>query len=88
MAIIGTGNAQADVTKIARNVQKLLKEKGSELAYDDLLAIKSLGPAKATQVMAGYELWRRQFEVSERPIIDSPEKAVTQLAEILHGDWK
>ena len=82
MAIIGSGTAQADVTKIARDVQKLLKEKGSELAYDDLLTIKSLGPAKATQIMAAFELWRRQFEVSERPIIDSPEKAVAQLADI------
>ena len=82
MAIIGSGNAQADVTKIARDVQKLIKEKGSELTYEDLLTIKSLGPAKATQIMAGFELWRRQFEVSERPIIDSPEAAVTQLADI------
>lgn len=82
MAMIGSGNAQADVTKIARDVQKLLKEKGSELMYEDLLTIKSLGPAKATQIMAGFELWRRQFEVSERPIIDSPEKAVQQLVDI------
>ncbi len=82
MAIIGSGNAQADVTKIARDVQKLLKDKGSELTHEDLLAVKSLGPAKATQIMAGFELWRRQFEVSERPIIDSPEKAVGQLADI------
>ncbi len=82
MAIIGSGTAQADVTKIAREVQKLLKEKGSELAYEDLLSVKSLGPAKATNIMAGYELWRRQFEVSERPIIDSPEKAVEQLIDI------
>ncbi|HEX7483692.1 MAG TPA: DNA repair protein RadC [Candidatus Saccharimonadales bacterium] len=82
MAIIGSGNAEADVTKIARDVQKLVKEKGSELTYEDLLTIKSLGPAKAAQIMAGFELWRRQFEVSERPIIDSPEKAVAQLADI------
>ncbi len=82
MAIIGSGNAQADVTKIARDVQKLLQEKGSELSYEDLLTVKSLGPAKATQIMAGFELWRRQFEVSERPIIDSPEKAVEQLTDI------
>lgn len=82
MAIIGSGTAQADVTKIARDAQRLLKEKGSALTYDDLLTIKSLGPAKATQIIAGYELWRRQFEVSERPIIDSPEKAVAQLADI------
>lgn len=82
MAIIGSGTAQADVTKIAREVQKLLKEKGSELTYEDLLSVKSLGPAKATNIMAGFELWRRQFEVSERPIIDSPEKAVEQLSDI------
>lgn len=82
MAIIGSGNAQADVTKIARDVQKLVKEKGSQLTYDDLLAVKSLGPAKAAQVMAGFELWRRQFEVPDRPIIDSPDKAVEQLADI------
>ena len=75
MAIIGSGTQYADVTKLAREVQKLLKEKGSELAYEDLLNVKSLGPAKATNIMAGFELWRRQFEVSERPIIDSPEKA-------------
>lgn len=82
MAIIGSGNAQADVTKIAQDVRKLITEKGSKLTYEDLLTIKSLGPAKATQIMAGFELWRRQFEVSDRPIIDSLEKAVEQLADI------
>ena len=82
MAIIGSGTQYADVTKLAREVQKLLKEKGSELAYEDLLNVKSLGPAKATNIMAGFELWRRQFEVSERPIIDSPEKAVERLVDI------
>lgn len=82
MAIIGSGNAQADVTKIAQDTKKLIAEKGSNLTYEDLLTIKSLGPAKATQIMAGFELWRRQFEVSERPIIDSPEKAVAQLGDI------
>lgn len=82
MAIIGSGTAQADVTKIARDVQKLLKEKGSALTYEDLLTVPSLGPAKATQIMAGFELWRRQFEVPNRPIIDSPERAVAQLADI------
>ncbi len=82
MAIIGSGTAQADVTKIARDVRALVAEKGSELTHKDLLGVKSLGPAKATQIMAGFELWRRQFEVPERPIIDSPEKAVEQLADI------
>ena len=82
MAMIGSGNAQADVTKIAREVRKILSEKGSDLAYEDLLKIKGLGTAKATQIMAGFELWRRQFEVGERPIIDSAEKAVELLSDI------
>ena len=82
MAIIGSGSAHADVTKIARDVRKILGEKGSNLAYEDLLKIKGLGAAKAAQLMASFELWRRQFEVSERPIIDSPEKAAEQFADI------
>lgn len=82
MAIIGSGNAQADVTKIARDVRTFMREKGSELTFEDLLTVKSLGPAKATNIMASFELWRRQFEVTERPIIDSPEKAAEQLADI------
>ena len=82
MAMIGSGNAQADVTKIAREVRKILSEKGSDLAYEDLLKIKGLGAAKAAQLIAGFELWRRQFEVSERPIIDSAEKAVELLSDI------
>ena len=82
MAIIGSGSAHADVTKIARDVRKILSEKGSNLTYEDLLKIKGLGAAKATQLMASFELWRRQFEVSERPIIDSAEKAVELLGDI------
>lgn len=82
MAIIGSGSGAADVTKIARDLKKLIAEKGSELTFEDLMGVKGMALAKTTQFMAAYELWRRQFEVSERPIIDSPEKAVAQLADI------
>lgn len=82
MAIIGSGSGAADVTKISRDVRKLITEKGSDLAFDDLLAVKGMGLAKTTEYMAAFELWRRQFEVTERPIIDSPEAAVEQLADI------
>lgn len=82
MAIIGVGGPQADVSKLARDVRKVIREKGSELTFDDLMAIKGMGLAKTTKFIAAFELWRRQFEVSERPIIDSPEAAVAQLADI------
>ena len=82
MAIIGSGSGAADVTKIARDLKKLIAEKGSELTFEDLMGVKGMALAKSTQFMAAFELWRRQFEVTERPIIDSPEKAVAQLADI------
>ena len=82
MAIIGSGSGAADVTKIARDLKKLIAEKGSELTFEDLMGVKGMALAKTTQFMAAFELWRRQFEVSERPIIDTPEKAVAQLSDI------
>ena len=63
-------------------MRKLILLKGSTLTYEDLLSIKSLGPAKSAQIMASFELWRRQFEVEERPIIDTAQKAAEQLKDI------
>lgn len=82
MAIIGSGNAVADVTQISREVLKVVKSKGSELEYSDLIGIKALGPAKATQLMASYELWRRRFEVTDRPVIDGIADIVARLDDI------
>lgn len=82
MAIIGSGNAVADVTQISREVLKVVKSKGSELEYSDLIGIKALGPAKATQLMASYELWRRRFEVPDRPVIDDIADIVARLGDI------
>ena len=82
MAIIGSGNATADVTQISREVLRVVRQRGSDLKYDDLIQIKALGPAKAAQLMASYELWRRRFEVSDRPVIDSMADAVAQLADV------
>lgn len=82
MAIIGSGNAVADVTQIAREVLKVIKQRGVDLRYEDLTSIKALGPAKATQFMAGYELWRRRFQAIEQPTIDNISDVVAQLSDI------
>lgn len=82
MAIIGSGNAAADVTQIAREVLKVIKQRGVDLRYEDLTSIKALGPAKAAQFMAGYELWRRRFQVVEQPTIDNISDVVAQLSDI------
>ncbi len=81
-ALIGSGNAQADVSKIARDTLKLLKLRGVDVTYDDLHQIGGLGPARITEILAAIELSRRYLIDDDRPIIDSPEKAVEQLSDI------
>ncbi len=87
MAIIGSGNALSDVTKISRDVVNLLQAKSSSIGegylnYKDLVNIKGLGPVKSTQLIAGYEFWRRKFQTTDRPVIDSPKKAADQFNDI------
>ena len=82
MAIIGSGNARADVGKIARQVLKLLRAKGGELSYDDLRGVVGLGEAKIPVILASLELARRYLLDSDQSIIDSPEKAVELLSDI------
>lgn len=82
MAIIGSGNAQADVGTIARQVLKLLQDKKGELTYGDLRSVVGLGEAKIPVILASFELAKRYLVDSDRPVVDSPEKAVALLANI------
>lgn len=82
MAMIGSGNSQVSVDKIARQVLKKLREKGPNLCYGDLRSVKGLGEAKIPVILANFELAKRYLLEPERPIIDSPEKAVQELSDI------
>ena len=82
MAIIGSGNARADVGKIAREVLKILRQKSGDVSYDDLRGVVGLGEAKIPVILASLELARRYLLDSDQPIIDSPEKAVELLTDI------
>lgn len=81
-ALIGSGNAQVDVTKIARDTHKILKKHRADLTYEHLEQVKGLGAAKITEILAAFELSRRYLVDSEQPIVDSPEKAVELLSDI------
>lgn len=81
-ALIGSGNAQADVSKIARDTLKVIKTSGADVTYEQLKVITGMGAAKITEILAALELSKRYLIDSDRPIIDSPEKAVEQLADI------
>lgn len=81
-ALIGSGNAQADVSTIARNTLKLIQKHGADISYDQLREVTGMGAAKITEILAALELSKRYLTESDKPIIDSPEKAVEQLADI------
>lgn len=81
-ALIGSGNKQADVSTIAKSIQKLLKQYGGEIPLESLYDAYGVGSAKATEIAAAFELAKRYLIDSERPIIDSAEKAVEQLTDI------
>lgn len=81
MAVIGSGNAQADVTKIAQSLLKVLQQDHT-LSLEKVRAVTGVGEAKATELVASFELAKRYVTESERPIIDSPEKAIEQLTDI------
>lgn len=82
MAVIGSGNAQAGVEQIARSVLKLIKTQGADIDYATLREVIGLGEAKIAVLLANFELARRYLLNDERPIIDSPEKAVELLSDI------
>lgn len=81
-ALIGSGNKQADVGKIASSTLKLMKKFGADITYEQLKQVTGMGPARITEILAALELSRRYLIDSEQSIIDSPEKAVEQLADI------
>ena len=60
-AIIGRGTRNKDVRALSREIALLVAEKPPDIRYDDLREIEGIGPTKAAQVMACFELGRRCF---------------------------
>lgn len=73
--LIGSGTAQASVHRIARKVLKQLAKHGNDISYDLLLETVGLGPARASQIMAAFELASRYPIAQKQLVIDSKEKA-------------
>lgn len=78
--LIGSGNKQASAEQIAGRILKLLKEKGSSIAYDELSSIQGMGPAKTSEIIALFELGRRYLMPADRPKIENAEAAAGQLS--------
>ena len=58
-AILGHGNKDADVMTLAGKVAKLIAESKGKLTVDSLASVDGIGLAKASQILAAFELARR-----------------------------
>jgi len=59
-AIIGRGTRNRDVREIAKDVCAIIREK-DDIQYREIRAIEGIGPTKASQIMACFEMGRRYF---------------------------
>ena len=78
--IIGSGIQGADVTKISKNIKKLLDINGYQISLQQLTSIKGVSIATATKLVALFELAEREFKDFE--IIDTAQKAIALVPEL------
>ena len=58
-SILGRGTRNKDVREIAKEICGIKKDREGTIQYDDLISIVGIGPSKAAQIMACFELGRR-----------------------------
>jgi DNA repair protein RadC len=83
--LLGTGMKNRDVLKVSEEilnrcpVRKLLG-----LNYEELVKVKGIGDAKATTILAAFELGKRALDKYDvtMPMIDSPQRAMDQLTKL------
>lgn len=78
--ILWTWIKGSNVFQVARKVEKLISYKQTELTLDDLLLIPWIGPVKAMQIIAGFELARRHY-IKDDIRIESVADIVSQVSQ-------
>jgi len=81
--ILGSGNKGSDVMTLSSRVAKLLVEKKNKITLSDLTGIDGVGIAKASQIIAAFELARRYIE-KDTVAITQPEHVLPLLADIVN----
>lgn len=59
--ILGSGNKDQDVMTLASKIAKLIAENKGRISLEDISCIDGIGLAKASQILAGFELARRHI---------------------------
>jgi len=82
-AIIGRGTKSRDVRVLSKEICALLEDQKPAIRYDDLKAIDGVGPTKASQIMACFELGRRYFTPAGPEVkVTKPEDVIPLVAHL------
>jgi DNA repair protein RadC len=81
--ILGSGNKGQDVLTIATKLAKLIAADKGNLSLEALSAVEGIGPAKASQILAGFELARRHI-VKEAVRITEAKDVLPLISDITH----
>lgn len=79
--MIGSGNGQADVGSIARQIHKLLRNSTQILSFESLTRLTGVNVAQASKVMASLELAKRHLVKDVLPL-RTHEDILSRLADI------
>jgi len=86
--LLRTGTKGKSALKIADEIlSKFSKKKLLGLLFDQLKQIKGIGPAKACQILAAFELSKRVLKVdtsNTRPTIQTPKDVIAQVSYLTH----
>ena len=70
-AILGSGGKGLDVMSLSSRVAKAISGKKGDLSLEELTKIEGIGLAKASQILAGFELARRHIVVETVKITEA-----------------
>jgi len=80
-AILGSGNKGQEVMTIASKVAKLVADNQGQISLETLSGVEGIGLAKASQILAGFELARR-YIVKESIKITEAKEVLPLLSDI------
>ena len=86
--LLRTGKAGKNVIEIASQIlTKHSKKRLLQMTYQDLVKIGGIDSAKATTLLAAFELAKRALEVNDTnlPTISTPKDVVAQLTDLRHN---
>ena len=86
--LLRTGKAGKNVIEIASQIlSKYSKKRLLQMTYQDLVKIGGIDSAKATTLLAAFELAKRALEVNDTnlPTVSTPKDVVAQLTDLRHN---